>query len=456
MRGTSTRREVAPWLSSSTSSSSAAAPAATRPRSTAPPPACTIAMVEEHRVGGTCLHRGCIPAKELLQTAEVLRTVARRRGVRRATPGQPTLDLARQPGAQAAGRRPAHRRASSRCSRAARSRSSPAPGTLVDADGAPRSASPTAPSCAGNALILATGSAPRVAARASSSTATRVLSSDHVLAARPTCPARVAVIGGGAIGCEFASFLVDVGTEVTILEALPQILAGVDQQVAQTRRARVHASAASRCRPACRSPASTGTRELAVRFEGKNGERAARGRPGRRERRPRARARRASASRRRASRSTSAASSRVDGNMRTSVAGVYAVGDVVADAAARARRASRRRSSRSRRCSARTPRRSTTTRCRGASTATPRSRSAGSPRRRRTSAGYDVVTSVHRWGGNGRALIIGETDGHGEDRRRARRPDPRRAHRRAVGDRADRRGVPRRSTGRRRRPTSGC
>ncbi len=34
-----------------------------------------IALVEEQRVGGTCLHRGCIPAKELLQTAEVLRTV---------------------------------------------------------------------------------------------------------------------------------------------------------------------------------------------------------------------------------------------------------------------------------------------------------------------------------------------------------------------------------------------
>ena len=34
-----------------------------------------IAMVEERRVGGTCLHCGCIPAKELLQTAEVYRTV---------------------------------------------------------------------------------------------------------------------------------------------------------------------------------------------------------------------------------------------------------------------------------------------------------------------------------------------------------------------------------------------
>ena len=34
-----------------------------------------VALVEMHRVGGTCLHVGCIPAKELLETAHVLRTV---------------------------------------------------------------------------------------------------------------------------------------------------------------------------------------------------------------------------------------------------------------------------------------------------------------------------------------------------------------------------------------------
>src|SRR6202158_3717252 len=52
-----------------------------------------VAMIEEARVGGTCLHRGCIPAKELLQTAEVLRTVrgAKEFGVEA---GQPTVDLA--------------------------------------------------------------------------------------------------------------------------------------------------------------------------------------------------------------------------------------------------------------------------------------------------------------------------------------------------------------------------
>src|ERR671935_1218513 len=53
-----------------------------------------IALVEEGRVGGTCLHRGCIPAKELLQTAEVLRTIHRAPdfGV---DAGVPTLDLGR-------------------------------------------------------------------------------------------------------------------------------------------------------------------------------------------------------------------------------------------------------------------------------------------------------------------------------------------------------------------------
>jgi dihydrolipoamide dehydrogenase len=51
-----------------------------------------IALIEDKRVGGTCLHQGCIPAKELLQTAEVFRTVAGAKefGV---DAGQPSLDL---------------------------------------------------------------------------------------------------------------------------------------------------------------------------------------------------------------------------------------------------------------------------------------------------------------------------------------------------------------------------
>ena len=59
----------------------------------------------------------------------------------------------------------------------------------------------------------------------------KILSSTHVLNLAEV-PKRVAIIGGGAIGSEFASYFCDTGSEVTLLEALPNILAGVDPDVA--------------------------------------------------------------------------------------------------------------------------------------------------------------------------------------------------------------------------------
>ena len=52
-----------------------------------------IAVVEKDKVGGTCLHRGCIPAKEFLETATVYRTVAGAKefGI---VSDQPTVDFA--------------------------------------------------------------------------------------------------------------------------------------------------------------------------------------------------------------------------------------------------------------------------------------------------------------------------------------------------------------------------
>jgi dihydrolipoamide dehydrogenase len=69
-------------------------------------------------------------------------------------------------------------------------------------------------------------------------------------------PDKAVVIGGGAIGCEFASLLSDLGTEVTILEALPKILPGLDDRHHPGRSSGRSRSAASRCAPACRSPAT--------------------------------------------------------------------------------------------------------------------------------------------------------------------------------------------------------
>ena len=68
----------------------------------------------------------------------------------------------------------------------------------------------------GRNVLIATGSAPReLAVDGLAFDGQRVLSSEEVLQLAEV-PKRVAVIGGGAIGCEFASFFVDTGAEVTI------------------------------------------------------------------------------------------------------------------------------------------------------------------------------------------------------------------------------------------------
>ncbi|MGH8992339.1 MAG: dihydrolipoyl dehydrogenase [Acidimicrobiia bacterium] len=188
----------------------------------------SVGMVEEGRVGGTCLHRGCIPAKELLQTAEVYRTVAGAKefGV---DAGQPALDLS-----------VSQQRKQAVIDRLTKGLESvlkgrkvtvfPGRGRVADAAGHVARVSDGTEIRGTKALVLATGSAPR-SLPGLDFDGERIMSSDHVLDL-DRVPPRVAVVGGGAIGCEFASFLGDVGSDVTVLEALPQILTGVDKDAA--------------------------------------------------------------------------------------------------------------------------------------------------------------------------------------------------------------------------------
>jgi dihydrolipoamide dehydrogenase len=183
-----------------------------------------IAMVEDRRVGGTCLHRGCIPAKELLQTAEVFQTV-RRAGDYGVGAGEPTLDL----GQAQVRKREVVDRVTSGLESLLNGRKVTVVigrGELVDArtvrvatDDGPRE-------LVGANIVIATGSEPR-SLPGLDFDGTRILSSDHVLELTEL-PPRVAIIGGGVIGCEFASMLSDLGSQVTVLEALPRILAATD------------------------------------------------------------------------------------------------------------------------------------------------------------------------------------------------------------------------------------
>src|SRR5690606_7167769 len=82
---------------------------------------------------------------------------------------------------------------------------------------------------AGDAVILAAGSVPRLIPGFEVGGA--IMTSDEVLDL-DTLPGRVAVIGGGVIGIEFASMFADLGAQVTVLEYLPKILPGLDADLA--------------------------------------------------------------------------------------------------------------------------------------------------------------------------------------------------------------------------------
>src|SRR4051812_20448423 len=188
-----------------------------------------IAVVEKDKVGGTCLHRGCIPAKEFLETATVFRTVAGAKefGVQAE---QPTVDFgvsqARKQKVVDGLWKGLAGLMKSRKNVTYQGTGSLRPDHLVRVD----DGSGNITEVTGTHIVLAAGSVPRTIPGFDID-GRIVMTSDEVLALEKL-PASAVVIGGGAIGCEFASMMADLGTHVTVLEALPKILLGCDKDVA--------------------------------------------------------------------------------------------------------------------------------------------------------------------------------------------------------------------------------
>ena len=187
-----------------------------------------VALIERDTIGGTCLNRGCIPAKAFLETAAVNRHVmhAADFGINATATG---VDFG-----------------------VAQSRKQTIVNNLVKgltgltkskkvtyilgtgSLGANRTVSVQLSAggtqeLQGRNIVLAAGSVPRTIPGFSAGGP--IMTSDEVLML-DKIPARIAVIGGGAIGCEFASTFADLGSTVTILEGLPKILPGLDPDVA--------------------------------------------------------------------------------------------------------------------------------------------------------------------------------------------------------------------------------
>jgi len=190
-----------------------------------------IALVEKRWIGGTCLNVGCIPAKELLETAHVYRTVSEAAsfGI---NAGEPQVDWA-----------VTQKRKQAVVDELVGGVSTLLKGrkvTIYDGYGRlhaghrvsiePNDGSETV-EVTGDAVIIAAGSATR-SIPGFDVDGTIVMTSDEVLS-MPEVPGTAVVIGGGAIGCEFASMMSDLGTQVTVLEVLPKILPGCDKDVTQ-------------------------------------------------------------------------------------------------------------------------------------------------------------------------------------------------------------------------------
>ena len=188
-----------------------------------------VACIEKDKVGGTCLHRGCIPAKEFLETASVYRHVAGAKefGIEA---GQPTIDFSVS---QARKQRVVDSlfKGLAGLMKARKIDIYNGTGSLgADRTVTVHGADGTSATLQGTHVVLAAGSAPRSIPGFDIDgqvilTSDEVLMLDHV-------PKSVVVIGGGAIGCEFASTFSDLGAKVTILEFLPKILPGCDVDVA--------------------------------------------------------------------------------------------------------------------------------------------------------------------------------------------------------------------------------
>lgn len=188
----------------------------------------SVAVVERDKVGGTCLHRGCVPAKEFLEAAAVYRTVQSAGEFGIATTA-PAIDFAVNQARKVAVVDQLHRGLSgllrSRKVVTVEGTGQLLPGRRVLVTEGPEAGRVLE----GHHVMMAAGSVPRTLPGLDVDGQT-VLTSDELLELE-RIPSSVAVIGGGAIGCEFASLLSDLGSRVTVVEALDSILAGCDPDV---------------------------------------------------------------------------------------------------------------------------------------------------------------------------------------------------------------------------------
>jgi dihydrolipoamide dehydrogenase len=184
-----------------------------------------VALIERDKVGGTCLHRGCIPTKALLHAAEVADSTreSEKFGVRSTFEGidMPQV-LSYQQGVV------------ERLWKGLQSTLASRKIDTIIGDGrltSPNSVAVGDEVYTGDYVVLATGSVPR-SLPGLTLDGQRVISSDDGLRL-DRVPASAIILGGGVIGVEFASVWRSFGADVTIVEMAPQLLPLEDESSAK-------------------------------------------------------------------------------------------------------------------------------------------------------------------------------------------------------------------------------
>jgi dihydrolipoamide dehydrogenase len=184
-----------------------------------------VALIEKDKVGGTCLHRGCIPTKALLHAAEVADSAreSEKFGVRTSFEGvdMPAVLSYQQ----------------SVVDRLWKGLQGTIANRKIDTIiGEGRLVSPTSVAVGeavytGDHVVLATGSVPK-SLPGLAIDGERIITSDDALTL-DSVPASAIILGGGVIGVEFASVWRSFGAAVTIVEMMPQLLPLEDEASAK-------------------------------------------------------------------------------------------------------------------------------------------------------------------------------------------------------------------------------
>jgi dihydrolipoamide dehydrogenase len=186
----------------------------------------SAAIVEREKVGGTCLHRGCIPTKAWLESAHVLGTV-RKAGRFGVHAENISLDYSAVVSRQ--------KQVVDALHKGLRSTIQKHKIEIIEGEG--RIISPTQVAVNGRTLtakniLIATGSRPKDIPGMEVD-GERILNSDQLLQLEEI-PKSLLIVGAGAVGCEFASFYADVGSEVTLIEMMPTVVPLEDADVGRT------------------------------------------------------------------------------------------------------------------------------------------------------------------------------------------------------------------------------